>query len=173
MPIDSAARLASGIIHGLAVACCLGAFCFVGYRLLQILYLERVSALILRAGPSVRMVRIPSRKPYQRDSISQMYNAEALVQYEYQGHEYTVVARHDVSVSSKWFQERLTGQWEPGTRIRVRIDPSKPDQPPAGIALNWHTFTPALTLLAVGALLFGAGYGLRRLMDFMLPSTLL
>ena len=76
MPLASAVRLATGVIYGLAVICCLGAFCVAGYRLRQMNSLEKVSALVLRAGPSVYMVRTASKRPYERVSFAKKASAD-------------------------------------------------------------------------------------------------
>ncbi len=169
MELDSSGRLVYGTLVGIAVLCWLGAAAFAGFRFYQMRTYDVVSAVVLEAGTSGYQVSVTTEDSdgFKRDSYETMYSAEALVEYDYKGKHYKTVASHDVGTSSRWFQERLTRNWKPGSRIRVRINPAKPDKPLAGVWLNLHTFTPALGLIVFGLMTYGIALGVRRLLEFV------
>jgi hypothetical protein len=169
MELDSSGRLVYGTLVGIAVLCWLGAAAFVGFRIYQMRTYDVVSALVLEAGPSGYMASMTTEDSdgFRSETYTTMYSAEALVEYDYKGKHYKALASHDVGVSSRWFQEQLTRNWKPGSRIRVRINPAKPDKPLAGIWLNLHTFTPAFGLIVFGLMTYGIALGVRRLLEFI------
>jgi hypothetical protein len=158
-------KMAQWTVYGIAVMLWLGALAFVGFRIHQMGTLKVVDAEVLDAKTKSYMARHYSKDAagWNVETRSRMYSANATVRYEYQGREYIAEASHDVGVSIQWLQDRLTREWKPGSRIRIHIDPAKPDSPLAGLGFNLNTLSPAIVLALVGFLVLGAGYGLGRL----------
>jgi len=162
------AQWAQWTVYGIAILIWIGALVFIGYRIHQMGTLKVVQAEVLDAETKSYMARSYSRDAsgWNRETRSRMYSATAMVRYEYQGQEYIAEASHDVGVSFKFLQDRLTREWKPGSRIPVRIDPTKPDQPLAGLAFNLNTFLPAVALVLFGFVFLAAGYGVGRLFAY-------
>lgn len=66
------------------------------------------------------------------------------------------LARHYSTDATGW-------RVETRSRIRVHIDPAKPEEPLAGLGFNLNTYSPAVGLAIFGLTVLGAGYGLGRL----------
>jgi hypothetical protein len=164
------AQWAQWTVYGLAILLWLGALAFAGFRIHQMGALKVVEAEVLDAKTKSYMARAYSKDAtgWNVETRSRMYSANATVRYEYQGREHIAEASHDVGVSSKWLQDRLTREWKPGSRIRIHIDPAKPDSPLAGLGFNLNTFLPAIALVLFGFVLLGAGYGLGRLFALLM-----
>jgi len=165
-------KTAHSAVWGSAVMLWLMALAFVGFRIHQMGTLKAVEAEVLDAKTKSYMGRSYSKDAtgWTVETRSRMYSANATVRYQFQGREYIAEASHDTGVSIKWLQDRLTRQWKPGSRIRVHIDPAKPDKPLAGLGYNLNTFS-----IAIGAVLFGfavlaAGWGFGRLYMLLFGS---
>jgi hypothetical protein len=128
-------KMAHSVVWGFAILLWLMALAFVGFRIHQMGTLKVVEAEVLDAKTKSYMGRSYSKDAtgWTVETRSRMYSADATVRYEFQGREYIAEASHDAGVSIKWPQDRLTRQWKPGSRIRVHIDPAKPDKPLAGL----------------------------------------
>jgi hypothetical protein len=163
------AQWAQWTVYGLAILLWLGALAFAGYRIHQMRTLKVVDAEVLDAKTKSYSARHYSRDAagWNVETRSRMYSANATVRYQYQGQEYIAEASHDVGVSSQWLQDRLTREWKPGSRIRIHIDPAKPDNPLAGLGFNLNTFLPSVAMVFFGFVILGAGYGLGRLFAFL------
>jgi hypothetical protein len=163
-------KLAQWIVYGIAVMLWLGALAFVGFCIHQMGTLKLVVAEVLDAKTESYMSKHYSKDVTGRyiETRSRMYSANATVRYEYQGREYVAEASHDVGASFQWLQDRLTREWKPGSRIGIRIDPSKPDSPLAGLGFNLNTMSPAIAMVLFGFVVFGAGYGLGRLFPLLM-----
>jgi hypothetical protein len=163
------AQWAQWTVYGLAILLWLGALAFAGYRIHQMRTLKVVDAEVLDAKTKSYMSKHYSRDAtgWNVETRSRMYSADATVRYQYEGREYIAEASHDVGVSSQWLQDRLTREWKPGSRIRIHIDPAKPDNPLAGLGFNLNTFLPSVAMVFFGFVILGAGYGLGRLFAFL------
>jgi hypothetical protein len=163
-------KMALWTVYGIAVMVWLGALVFAGFRIHQMRTLEAVDAEVLDAKTESYMAKRFSRDAtgWNVETRSRMYSANATVRYRYQGQEYITEASHDVGVSFQWLQDRLTREWKPGSRIRVHIDPAKPANPLAGLGFNLNTFSPSVALVLFGFVVWGAGYGLGRLLPLLM-----
>lgn len=167
--MESAIRMVQWVVYALGLMVWLVAVGFIGYRIHQLNTLVPVSAEVIdahtRSYTSTSYMR--DATGHNRETPSRMYSADATVRYAYQGKSYTAMASHDVGISIRWFQDRLTRQWQPGTRIRIHVDPSQPDQPLAGLGSNLNTFAPAIGLAMFGCLILASSYGIGRLQALM------
>ena len=168
--MESALKMVQWAVFGLAVMLWLGAIAFVVYRIHQMGTLTAVRAEVLDAKTKSYMARTYSTDAAgaKVETRSRMYSANATVRYQYQGREYIAEASHDVGVSFRWFQDRLTREWKPGSRIVVHIDSAKPEEPLAGLGVNLNTFSPAVALAISGFVILGAGYGMSRLVAWFM-----
>lgn len=167
--MESTLRLAQWTVYGLAILMWAGALVFAGYRNHQMNTLKLVRAEVVEAGTRSYM-----SSDYGKDADgwgvetkSRMYSATAKVRYEFEGTRYETEASHDVGLSSKEMQERLTREWKPGSWIWVRIDPARPDAPIAGLGWNLNTFLPSFSLALFGLVMWAAGYGVGKLLPMM------
>ena len=142
----------------------LGALVFVGYRGYQMLTLPAVEAEVLQADTESYLSTSYRKNAagWMEQTRSRMYVPTALVRYRYKGQTLTSEAKHDVGFSWKWLQDSLTREWKPGSRIRIYIDPAKPEEPLAGLGMNVSTFLPAAVMAGFGFFLTGCGYALTR-----------
>jgi hypothetical protein len=168
--MDPVYKMALWTVYGIAVMVWLGALVFVGFRIHQMRTLAAVDAEVLDAKTKSYLAKRYSRDAtgWNVETRSRMYSANATVRYQYQGREYIAEASHDVGVSCQWLQDRLTREWKPGSRMRVHIDPAKPDNPLAGLGFNLNTFSPSVALVLFGFVVWGAGTGLGRLLALLM-----
>ncbi len=165
MGMESAVRLAVGLIHVLAWLTWAGALGVIGYRVYQMNRLPSVEAKVLDAE-TVEYTSTSYRKDatnWTAETRSQMYVPTAVVRYRYQGRDITARAQHDVGFSWRWVQDRATRDWRRGSLIRIYIKPAKPEEPLAGLGMNLSTFLPAVMLGGFGGVLMGCGWALVRI----------
>ena len=158
--MEETVRLTLRILNTLALLMWAGAVAFAVYRVYQLLTLHIVLAEVIKAETDAFM-RVSSGEAadgFRRDSWHQMYRAQALVRYRYRGQEYTAVARHENETHSWKRADRLVQSWKPGTRLRVRLHPNKPDQPRLGLGLNLATFKATFAFAAAGFAFLGFAY---------------
>ncbi len=162
--MDSAIRFTVGFIYFLAGLIFVGAVVFTGYRIYQMATLPSVEAEVLQADTESYASTSYRRNAagWNEPTRTRMFAATALVRYSYNGKTVTAEAKHDVGLSSKWLQDRMTKDWKPGARIRIHLDPAQPSEPLAGLGVNLNTFLPAFCLVFFGFFLVGCGYGLTR-----------
>lgn len=161
--MEETVRLTLKILNALAVLMWAGAVAFTAYRIYRLLTLDVVVAEAINAETDsfVHVSEDEDASGFRREIRQQMYRAQALVRYQYRGQQYTPVARHEKETQSWKKANRLVESWKPGTRLRVRLHPSKPDQPRLGMGINFATFQ-AVTVFVVGGLMFMAmSYGLK------------
>lgn len=166
--MEETVRLTLKILNALAVLMWAGAVAFAAYRLYQLLTYPAVAAEVLKAETDAYMQTSEGEDAhgFRETYYHRVYRPQALVRYQYRGQEYTAVARHEKETGSWKTANRLVESWKPGTRLRVRLHPSKPDQPRLGLGLNFATFQGA-TVFVIGALMFMAmGYGVKRAFAF-------
>ena len=163
--MDATFRLVVRLIYVMAGLTWLGALAFAGYRIFQMRTLPSVEAQILHAETESYRSKSYRRNAagWNQEIYTRMYVPVALVRYEYGGKTITAEAKHDVGFSWKWVQDRLTREWKPGARMLVRIDPAKPEEPLAGLGMNFNTFLPVPFIAGFGFLLMGIAYGVGRL----------
>lgn len=161
----SAARLAVRCIYAIAGLIWLGALAFALYRYHQIRTLTPVMAEVLKAETESYTSRTTATDSdgFTTDAEFKGYVPVVWVRYEFNGKTYTVEARYDTGSSFRWIQDRITRRWKPGSRIRVHIDPAKPDKPLPDLGLNLHTFQVSIVLVITGFFFVGLGYGMDRL----------
>lgn len=167
--MDSALKLAQWTVYGLAALIWIGALVFAGYRNHQLNTLKPVRAEVIESATEGYMSSHYGEDAtgWRVETQSRMYSAVARVKYEFAGRQHEAIASHDVGVSWAWIQDRLTRDWKPGVKIWVHIDPSKPDQPKAGLGYNLNTFLPSLGLIVFGCAIWAMGCGLGRLLPLV------
>ncbi len=161
LKIEPMFKMVQWSVNVIAIMVWLGALAFVGYRIHQMRTLKVVDAEVLDAKTESYMSKHYSKDAagWNVETRSRMYSANATVRYQYEGREYIAEASHDVGVSSQWLQDRLTREWKPGHRMRIHIDPAKPDSPLAGLGFNLNTFLPSAAMVFFGFFVLGMGYG--------------
>jgi len=166
--MDASVRVAVWSFYFLAGVVWLGSLVFIAYRIHQLRTLPVVDAEVIKAGTDSYVTRSyeTDTDGWSQEVYHRWYAAAVVVRYEYKGKQFITEARHDVA-SSKWIQDRLARKWKPGTRIRIRIDPARPQEPLAGLGVNLNTFLPAFGLVACGFILVAMGYGVARLGAFL------
>ncbi len=146
----------------------LGAAVFAGYRIYQICTQVLVPAEVLESGlqPSYEGSLERDEDGFTRDSASLRYDREAKVRYQVNEKVITAGIRESGS-GFRWIEERVLREWKPGTRIRVRITPSKPEEPQPAIGLRFSTFQFSMAMALGGAAFAGFGYILVRAAEFL------
>jgi hypothetical protein len=163
--MDDAIRMALWIFRALTAVMWAGAVAFAAYRVYQLCTLRVVEAEVLKAETDSYLTTGEEEDSYgfRREYSTPVYRAKALVRYVYQGKTYTAVASPDTgTIGFRFTQDRLVEKWKRRPRIRVHINPVKPDQPQIELGLNLDTFWVAIILTAVGLLFVGMGYGVSR-----------
>lgn len=162
-------RLVHKVMIGLAVFFFAGAAAFVAYRVYQMRNWPELEAEVLDAGARSYTSKWTAKdsRGFSRDYPVTMNTAIALVRYNWQGEEVVAEASTDVATTSRGFAESIAGDWRPGSKIKVHIDPAKPERPLAGLGWNATTLLPAIALLVMGFLMVAVDAGIRRLAGFL------
>ncbi len=148
------------ILHGVVGVIWAGAVAFAAYRIYQLLTFQVVVAEVLKADTDAYMQVSEGEDAYgfRQTHHHRVYRAQALVRYQFRDKDYTAVARHENETESWKRADRLVQSWKPGTRLRVRLHPDKPDQPRLGLGLNLATFKATFAFVAVGFAFLGFAY---------------
>jgi len=166
----SVVRLAARSVYAISGLIWIGALAFAWYRYHQIHTLTPLDALVLKSATESYTESVDSRdsQGFSEKSSFTGYLPVVWVRYEFGGKTYNVEAWHDTGSSFRWFQERITRRWKPGSRIRIHIDPAEPDKPLPDLGLNLHTFQMSIALVIIGIFFAGLGYAIGRLGTFII-----
>ncbi len=165
---EAAVRMAVWVIYGVGGFIWLVSLALAGYRIYQMRTLTAVDAEVVRTGlDSYRDTQL-TREPdgFTREYGTTVYVPSVVVRYEFNGQAYTAEARYDSGSSFRSVEQAIANRWKPGARIRVHINPARPDKPVPEVRFNLPAFRMSIVSAVFGFCTILLGYGFGRLGAF-------